>query len=924
MRNWRRTALDIGVAFVVMAASVFGLFNPLDNALRNLRFEASSRPATGGVVFLAIDPESLEAVGTWPWPRSVHAQVVDELIAANASDILFDVDFSTASKPAEDAAFEKALERAGGYVSLAAFEQPASVSNEGDHVNLPLPRFRAHATVADVNVTVDPDGILRRYAHGARMGDDVVPSAASILAGQRSQLDSFRIDYGIDIWTIDIVSVADVLDGSVDPARLRDRNVVIGASALELRDNFAVPRYGVLPGPMVQILAAETLRQNRALSDHGLAGGLAIGAVIALGFLLVRWRAGLGVAMGAALAACIGAEALALWLQAGPGILVNTVTGDAMLGALAIVGYSRELDLRHLLLRKATRERDDTRTILDRVIADNFDGVLVVQDGGYILTASRFAETCLGFSMDDAGEAGMHVSAILPTVLAAEINVALRLHGQTTPEPQVQETRLRMPDGAERIIEYVITLSTLEPESDDADRAGTAVACLTFRDVTDRRMAEKHLSYLAAHDPMTGALSRNKLIELIASTLEMPEGRGVGMTIALVDLSRFRVVNDTLGHAAGDELLNHLVERLRAADVDCVARMGGDTFALARAGILTGDALDAFGTDMIARIAAPYTLGERRAIVGTRMGVTTTAKSGFEPDILIAHADMALSAAKGRPVNGYAVYTADMDARLRNLQEMEVALRHAIAADAFHVLYQPQVDLDDEVVVGAEALVRWHHPELGMIPPDRFIPLAEETGLILELSRWVLQTACKKAAAWPRDITLAVNVSPIQFELGEIVEEVRHALETSGLPAERLDIEITESLFISQPDLVNRKLRELKAMGVGVALDDFGTGYSSLSYLGRLPIDKIKIDRAFIKGLPQDQHSAGVIRAVMTLSESLGKVVIAEGIENADQAWMLRLAGCHVGQGYYYDKPLENADITRRLTTVAKARAAVR
>ena len=924
MQSFKRFWLDVTLLLLVVTCGVFGAFEPLDNTLKSFRFGLATRPASGDVVFVTIDPKSLEAIGVWPWPRRVHAELIDKLVALDASDVVFDIDFSSASNALDDALLEKALANAGGFVSLAGFVQQKSADSLAIAFTEPLTRFAAEAGIVAVNVRASSDGVLRRYPYGVRVEDILYPSLASVLANASPSDAEFVVDYGIEVDTIDVISITDILNDRIEPARIAGRQVVIGASAQELRDNFTVPRYGILPGAMLQVLAAETLKQNRALQSGNALNGVTLALIIAAGFLLCRWKFGLVAAIVVSTLLCAGAEVMAVMLQAGSALAIDTASAHMGFFVLAVAGSFRELDRRYVLIGKTRRERDVTQRILNRVIADNFDGVLVVSGDGIVITASRFADELLGLP-NGGSTIGADIADVLPPVLAAEVKVALQLQDDMPQTAEPHEATIVDGTGARRVVEYVITLSRVEAmPGKELQEPGSAVACLTFRDITDRRATETRLSYLAAHDPLTGALSRTKFDELITTAMQSEDGQMIGMTVIMLDLSRFKIINDTLGHAKGDALLRQVVDRFKACDVDCVARMGGDSFAAARAGILDGVELEAFCYTVLGRISEDYRLGDRRAMIGARIGVTTTDDSGFDPDILISHADMALSAAKAKPVNGYAVYNSEMDERLNELREMEDALRNAMARDEFFVVYQPQVLLEDQSLIGAEALMRWNHPTLGLVSPAKFIPVAEETGIILDLGRWILAAACKEAASWPQPIKLAVNVSPLQFEFGDVVADVRNALEISGLPPGQLDVEITEGLFIDNPERVTRKLEAIKALGVGVALDDFGTGFSSLSYLGQLPVDKIKIDQAFVRGLPADQHAAAIVRAVMTLSESLGKRVVAEGIENADQAWMLRLAGCHIGQGYYFGRPMAGSDIVARMqTSDVRARAMV-
>ncbi len=433
-------------------------------------------------------------------------------------------------------------------------------------------------------------------------------------------------------------------------------------------------------------------------------------------------------------------------------------------------------------------------------------------------------------------------------------------------------------------------------------------------DVTEKRQSEERLSYLALHDTLTDLPNRVQFQQLLEAAREQLGASGRFAVLAL-DLDEFKNVNDTFGHAAGDGLLRAFAERLQrfaSSDVH-IARLAGDEFALLAKGSAARDrhTVALLASDIVAAVASPFTVNGIRVSIGVSIGIAMAPQDGCLE--IMRRADLALYRTKGEGRNGYRFYEAEMDERIEARRALSTDLRGALDRNEFLLHFQPIVSREGRVR-GFEALVRWKHPKRGFVSPAEFIPLAEETGVIIPLGEWILQQACATAAGWPGDISIAVNLSPIQFRHSDLPLLVISALQESGLDASRLEIEITESVFLEATPAIKTALAKLRELGVRLSLDDFGTGYSSLSYLRRLAFDKIKIDQSFVRDLPHEQSGAAIVRAIIDLATSLKMTVIAEGVETEAQRRCLLSLGCHALQGYLFSRPVP-ADEANALVT---------
>jgi diguanylate cyclase (GGDEF)-like protein/PAS domain S-box-containing protein len=548
--------------------------------------------------------------------------------------------------------------------------------------------------------------------------------------------------------------------------------------------------------------------------------------------------------------------------------------------------------------RRAEQELDETRKFLVSII-ENIPVSVVVKDAQtrkYLLVNRAF-ETMLGIprsemldrtsfdihrpkdakSIDDADTESLQDSDHI-NYKEIEINTPMR-------GPRMQSTRrmvIKNNRGEARCIIAVI------------------------EDVTERKKTEQRIAFLAHHDALTGLANRAALIQKIEEAAARQRRLQEPFTVLLLDLDRFKQVNDTLGHPAGDALLIEVATRLKSLlrETDVLARLGGDEFAVIQAGESDQrEAAKLLAERIIEMLRQPFEIDGGNISIGTSIGIAPAFEHGTESDDLLKMADLALYRAKSSGRNGYCFFDPEMSEIASARQEIESDLRRAVQQNEFELHYQPIVDSKTRRICSAEALVRWRHPTKGLIYPDLFIPLAEETGLITQIGDWVLRAACTEAATWPAEVRVAVNLSLVQFRKTNLPDLVMRVLADTGLPPERLELEITETALIESAAECLPALRQFKAMGITIVLDDFGTGYSSLSQLAMFPFDRIKIDKSFTQNLTKRSECAAIISATLTLAQSLDIATTAEGVETVDQYRLLRLAGVTSLQGYLFKRP---------------------
>ncbi|MGV8953845.1 MAG: putative bifunctional diguanylate cyclase/phosphodiesterase [Cypionkella sp.] len=447
----------------------------------------------------------------------------------------------------------------------------------------------------------------------------------------------------------------------------------------------------------------------------------------------------------------------------------------------------------------------------------------------------------------------------------------------------------------------------------------------TGSDVTERKIAEERITRLAHHDVMTGLLNRSRFTDQLNQAVARLDRYGTPFSVLLLDLDHFKSVNDTRGHLIGDKLLVMVAERMQhlVRDTDVVARLGGDEFAIIAHNSAVAEQVSSLAGRLLDAIAQPYEIDGDRISIGVSIGIALAPIHGEVPDQILRHAGAALDQAKAGGRRIYRLFESQKDGDARERRLLEVELRDAVRNQELVLYYQPVVCAVDAHPMGFEALIRWNHPIRGLVPPAEFIPIAEQSNLIVEIGDWVIEQACAAAANWPDHLTVSVNLSARHFRRSDISLVVKKALSMSGIAPQRLEIEITERTLIESPDEVIAKLTELRALGVAIAMDDFGTGYSSLSYLLKFPFDKIKIDRSFVAASSTDTVARDILKAIASLGRTLKLKITAEGVETREQAELLSDLACHQLQGFYFVRPLDPIDLPHYLMTSVPTRAGV-
>ena len=894
----RLRSLVIVFACVVLSYGT-GINDALLSGLTDLRFRILSQPASGQVAVIAIDPRSIQKVGVWPWPRRIYADLVTKLQEAEVAEIAFDIDFSSASNAKDDAALAKALEDAGGSVMLPVFKQ-YQVEPNGKrtlHTTFPLREFRENGWLVTVNVKPEADGKIRGYRFGENIGKDFTPSLAALVAGKYlPERGGFTIDFGIDPNTIPQFSVTDVLSGRISKSQLRGKRVIIGGTAAELGDRFVVPTHGVIAGPVLQALASESISQGRTLQETGYKATLLGLALLSLLCTLIWFCKTFALRTVILVAVALAIEAAAIAVQA-----FNPVIVDTSLILSAIVGYLlftvvEEIGVYRILVAIGQRRFQTIAHSLG-------DGIICTDQEGIVTFCN--AATLDMFGYRDKKLNGLPISELFGEAFEATWNSIQpdnNDHAAKSNATARVTAELHGIKSCGERFDAEICLSRWQVDQ-------TLSFGVTIRDVTDRKREQKRIKYLAEHDTLTGLANRSQFNEALAAATSGDGDYARELAVLIIDLDDFKIINDTFGHQTGDHLLKEVAGALKTAAAGAlVARMGGDEFTIIVEQQNARRRAEELAKEIARSLASTRLIVDGQQVsANASIGISVYPDDGREPNLLLANADLALYDSKEREAGSFAFYTNEIRNAMTNRLKLEEELRQALANDEFELHYQPQVDLNGEQIIGAEALIRWRHHSGRMVPPGVFMPIVNSCSLSDPVADWVLVTAIHQARKWEEEghaLRVGVNVSPSQLLGGQLHKRVEALLDETGLSPHLLELELTEDILIENTEETVEILSHIQDLGVGIAFDDFGTGYASLTYLKRFPLDRLKIDRSFVMEIQSDKQDKAIVSALVALCKGMDLKVIAEGIEDRTSISILRDMGCDEGQGYYFSKPV--------------------
>ncbi|GEM_PF-1529433 len=931
-------ALSLGTIVISLGLLQSGWLANLDYLAYDYSLQTVQRPSSGDIVIVAIDDRSLAQLGRWPWSRAQHAQLIDKLTAAGTRAVALDLILAEPDRvdPGGDEKLAQALRR-NGHVVLPVIPEQTEIDGLL-HETAPLANLASSAVaLGHIGIELDPDGKVRRTFLQAGIGSANRPNLAlALLTAGNLSLDPmpgvgndtngtrtstawvrdhmFLIPFSSQPGFIPTFSYVDVLDAGEPQIKelFAGKYVLIGATAGGLGERYATPlgdgTRRAMPGVEILAHTAEALLRGETIVPLSMSWQILLTLLlVAPVYLMYR-------AVGPRWALPLAVVQLSLALGLSVVLLsVARIWFPPMAAVLAIaLSYPLWSWRRmHVMFSQLFQEKERAEVTLHSI----GDAVITTDSDGRIDFMNPSAEKLIGWSSGDANK--KPVESVVRLLNEREMeagNLLLSaLRGGSTVASFPDNTMIVTRDGTRCDIH-----GTAAPIHDHSGKVVGGV--ITMSDVSNLRQAAALLSYQATHDALTDLPNRSMLQDHLHRALSYAQRSGQNIGVLFVDLDNFKSVNDGLGHAAGDQVLAAVAKRLQECHrgEDLVARQGGDEFVVVLDHVENTRQISVVARKICDALDRPVEIEGRSYFVTASIGISVYPRDGKTVEDLLKNADAAMYRAKEKGRGYIQYYSREMNQQALVRLDLERRLRYVHKRGEMEIHYQPIYDLENSSISAVEALLRWRHPDEGLLKPDTFLPIAEETGLISELGKFVIHTVCSQAVKWRNDglprLRMAVNLSPRQLTDPGLVESTAEVLQQTGMEPGDLEFEITESLLVSDLESVADTLNSLKSLGVRLAIDDFGTGYSSLSRLKHFPVDGLKIDKSFVQDIHADTTNGVIASAVITLAHSMKLRVVAEGVENSVQLQHLRSNGCNEIQGFYLSRPLTVTAMTALLT----------
>ncbi len=886
------------------------LFKRWDNLFYDFESAAIYRPIDDNIVIVAIDEKSLQKLGRWPWSRSIHADLLDQLTAIQVAAVGMDILFMEPDlvHPKNDQRLAAAIRR-NGHVVL-----PVLTIEQDDHfiVTKPLKDIAEDAQLVHVNMHFDPQGVVRYLDLQLDLSDgQVLPAMALTLSrqlfGHVEPLDlttqkKILITFSGPPGKFRQLSYVDVLHDPTIRQSLHGKVVLIGMTAEGLGSRIATPvskNNRLMSGIELQANALATIHSGEIIQAVKWSVYLPITLIlIVIPILLFRFfnsSMGLMLVLLFSIFTSVTSFYLLntqqLWFSPLPSLL-------CLILSYPLWSWRKLEQLGQTLFNEHEKASATLKAIGEAVITTD--------KLGYIEFMNPAAEKILACKLVDVRQKPF--SEICQ--FAAQNNTRLLDSHTLTSETQKAEARVIRNQQQE---EFAVHFSSSPIHAEDGIQTGVVYA---LRDLTEIININRKVAFIASHDTLTGLPNRILLKDRLEQAINRASREKLNFAVLFIDLDGFKKINDGMGHICGDLVLQEVAKRLNnwIRKSDTISRWGSDEFIILLANLTApSDAAD-IAVKVIQSLSLSFLINEQEVFVTPSIGISLFPEDGQTAEVLLAKSDTAMYNIKKHGRNNFCFYSQDLENQAKEKLVIEAELRQAILTGELELYYQPQIDLSTDRLIGTEALIRWRHPEKGLISPDNFIPLSEDIGLIIQIGEWVIKTVCRQLKSW-QDLGLplvkvAINLSAHQFVQKDLVKIITREIENNGLATNSLQVEITESMMIDDIDQAIQTLADLKSAGISIAVDDFGTGYSSLEYLKKFPIDKLKIDKSFVDSVIHNADDASIVNAIIALGHSMKMQIIAEGVETKEQALFLQEQQCDYGQGFFYSKPIPAAEMS--------------